>query len=241
MRWIAFVGGVVLTAIASVAAAQTTTTNYNNVSTSTATNNNNNVSTSTSTVNNNNVSDSTVLNNNINTSTSLSTATNTNINTSTSTATNTNINTSASTATNVNTSTSTAVNNNINANTSYSDSTARQVIDQNLNSPPPSAISPTIMSYSQDLCTSGMSGAAQTQFFGISFGKATRDENCERIKLSRTLYDMGMKVASVSLLCQDVRVYEAMDMAGTPCPYDGKIGLEAKAAWAKHPEKVPQR
>ena len=241
MRWIAFVGGVVLTAIASVAAAQTTTTNYNNVSTSTATNNNNNVSTSTSTVNNNNVSDSTVLNNNINTSTSLSTATNTNINTSTSTATNTYINTSASTATNVNTSTSTAVNNNINANTSYSDSTARQVIDQNLNSPPPSAISPTIMSYSQDLCTSGMSGAAQTQFFGISFGKATRDENCERIKLSRTLYDMGMKVASVSLLCQDVSVYEAMDMAGTPFPYDGKIGLEAKEAWAKHPEKVPQR
>lgn len=85
-----------------------------------------------------------------------------------------------------------------------------------------------------------MSGAAQTQFFGLSFGKTTKDENCERIKLSRTLYDMGMRVASVSLLCQDVRVYEAMAMAGTPCPYDGLIGKDAKEAWLKHPDRKPK-
>jgi hypothetical protein len=42
---------------------------------------------------------------------------------------------------------------------------------------------------------------------------------------------MGMKVASVSLLCQDERVFEAMNMAGTPCPIDGKIGEEAKQLW----------
>ena len=58
-----------------------------------------------------------------------------------------------------------------------------------------------------------------------------RDENCERIKLSRGLYDMGMKVAAVSMMCQDVRVFDAMLMAGTPCPFKGKIGDEALEAW----------
>lgn len=42
---------------------------------------------------------------------------------------------------------------------------------------------------------------------------------------------MGMKVAAVSVMCQDKRVFDAMMHAGTPCPYDGKIGVEAKAAW----------
>ena len=50
---------------------------------------------------------------------------------------------------------------------------------------------------------------------------------------------MGMRVASVSLLCQDERVWQAMEMAGTPCPYEGLIGDDAKMAWAANPEKVP--
>jgi hypothetical protein len=43
---------------------------------------------------------------------------------------------------------------------------------------------------------------------------------------------MGMKVAAVSVMCQDYRVYRAMMDAGTPCPIDGKIGEQAKEAWA---------
>ena len=123
--------------------------------------------------------------------------------------------------------------------TSYSENVSRQVIDQNLKSPPPSAIAPTIMSYSQDLCTTGMSGAVQTQILGISAGKAVRDQNCERIKLSKTLYDMGMRVAAVSLLCQDERVFRSMEMAGTPCPFMGKIGAEATAAWEENADARP--
>ena len=87
------------------------------------------------------------------------------------------------------------------------------------------------MSYSQDLCTTGVSGAFQGQLFGLSGGKAVRDENCERLKLSKYLYDTGMKVASVAILCQDSRVFKAMEMAGTPCPYMGKIGEKASVAW----------
>jgi len=50
---------------------------------------------------------------------------------------------------------------------------------------------------------------------------------------------MGMKVASVSVLCQDLRVFDAMLMAGTPCPYNGIIGADAKIAWENDAEKIP--
>ena len=95
------------------------------------------------------------------------------------------------------------------------------------------------MSYSQDLCTVGRSGAFQGQVFGFSTGATVTDENCERLKLSKYLYDTGMKVASVSILCQDERVFKAMEMAGTPCPYRGKIGKEATQAWLDNPSKRP--
>jgi len=95
------------------------------------------------------------------------------------------------------------------------------------------------MSYSQDLCTVGRSAAFQGQIFGFSGGKTITDQNCERLKLSKYLYDTGMKVASVSILCQDERVFKAMEMAGTPCPYKGKIGKEATLAWANNASKRP--
>lgn len=106
-------------------------------------------------------------------------------------------------------------------------------------SPPPSAISPSIGSSSSDLCTTGVSGAVQTQILGVSTGEMVRDANCERLKISKTLYDMGMKVAAVSVLCQDRRVYDAMEMAGTPCPFLGKIGDQATDEWETNPHKIP--
>jgi hypothetical protein len=50
---------------------------------------------------------------------------------------------------------------------------------------------------------------------------------------------MGMKVAAVSVMCGDPRVFSAMEMAGTPCPFDGKIGPEAKKLWEEYPELKP--
>ena len=79
----------------------------------------------------------------------------------------------------------------------------------------------------------------QGQVFGFSTGATVTDENCERLKLSKYLYDTGMKVASVSILCQDPRVFKAMEMAGTPCPYQGQIGKEATKAWAENKSKRP--
>lgn len=104
---------------------------------------------------------------------------------------------------------------------------------------PSTATAPNVIINNQDVCSTGASAAVQTQILGIAGGTTIRDLNCERLKLSRALYGMGMKVGAVALLCQDARVFEAMEMAGTPCPYMGKIGLEAAKAWAENPEKRP--
>jgi len=112
--------------------------------------------------------------------------------------------------------------------------------DTTVRSPPPSAVSPSITTMNSDLCTVGVSGAVQTQILGISGGTTVRDMNCERIKLAKNLYDMGMKVAAVSTLCQDERVWSAMMNAGTPCPIDGKIGAEAREIWEANPDRQPR-
>ena len=52
---------------------------------------------------------------------------------------------------------------------------------------------------------------------------------------------MGMKVAAVSLMCQDERVFTSMMMAGTPCPYEGKIGEEAQLAWEENTDQRPDK
>ena len=108
-----------------------------------------------------------------------------------------------------------------------------------LKSPPPSAVIPTMNNTNSDLCTVGVAGAVQTQILGISAGGSVRDMNCEKLKNAKVLYDMGMKVAAVSVMCQDKRVFDAMMMAGTPCPYDGMIGSDAKAAWSANEEVQP--
>ena len=124
--------------------------------------------------------------------------------------------------------------------TSTSNVTTKGETETTVKSPPPSAISPSINNSNSDVCTIAFSGAVQTQVLGISGGGHVRDMNCERLKLSKTLYDMGMKVAAVSNLCQDKRVFDAMEMAGTPCPFMGKIGEEAKQLWNQYPELRPQ-
>jgi hypothetical protein len=123
---------------------------------------------------------------------------------------------------------------------STSDSNSYSKSDTTVHTPPPTAIAPAITSINNDLCTVGASGAVQTQILGLSFGATTTDKNCERLKLAKNLYDMGMKVAAVSTLCQDARVFQAMENAGTPCPIDGKIGQEAKITWEENPDRKPK-
>ena len=124
--------------------------------------------------------------------------------------------------------------------TTDSNVTTKSDTTTTLKSPPASAISPTINTSNSDLCTFGVAGAVQTQILGMSMGTQITDKNCERLKNAKTLYDMGMKVAAVSVMCQDKRVFDAMMNAGTPCPYDGLIGDDAKAAWKVHSGEQPE-
>ena len=124
-----------------------------------------------------------------------------------------------------------------------SNSTTKSTVRTN----PPSAISPSINASGSDLCTVGVAGAVQTQIIGISTGQVYNDENCVRLKNAKVLYDMGMKVAAVSLMCQSRSVYDSMKFAGTPCPInnpvtgEGLIGTEATAEWRLNPKKIPKK
>ena len=108
------------------------------------------------------------------------------------------------------------------------------------NSTPPTANAPSVVVNNSDICKTAASAAVQTQILGIASGVTITDENCERIKLSRSLYSMGMKVAAVSTLCADPRVFDAMHMAGTYCPYMGAIGEDARKGWEENTDMVPE-
>ena len=122
---------------------------------------------------------------------------------------------------------------------STSTTTSTNSSTSNIRSAPPTANAPSFSANSQDVCATGASAGVQTFGIGVSGGKTFRDLNCERIKLAKVLYDFGMKVGSVALLCQDERVFEAMINAGTPCPVDGKIGKDALAIWNKYEFERP--
>ena len=108
------------------------------------------------------------------------------------------------------------------------------------NNTPPTANSPSVVVNNSDVCKTAVAGAVQTQILGISSGITVVDENCERLKLSRSLYAMGMKVSAISVLCQDSRVWDSMTMAGTPCPFMGSIGEDAKKGWEENPDMIPE-
>jgi len=121
----------------------------------------------------------------------------------------------------------------------YSYAETNTVSSTVVTSTPSTANAPSVVVNNSDVCKTATSGSVQTQIFGIASGVTITDENCERIKLSRQLYAMGMKVAAVSLLTQDYRVFDAMWSAGTYPPINGKIGLEAKEEWLVNKHLIP--
>jgi hypothetical protein len=104
--------------------------------------------------------------------------------------------------------------------------------------PVPSAMAPSMSAFSQDVCGIPVSAAISSTVIGFAGGSVYTDGNCERIKLAKTLNDLGLKVSAVGVLCADDRVWDAMMMSGTPCPIDGLVGDVARDEWIKrHPKK----
>ena len=135
--------------------------------------------------------------------------------------------------------TATTTNNNDGQTNTTTSTTTNTTTSNGSSIPVNSANSPSFSAMSQDVCSMGVSGSLSTLGVGISGGKHYRDLNCERIKLSKVLFDFNMKIGAISLLCQDERVFEAMLMAGTPCPFEGKIGKEALEQWNKYDIERP--
>ena len=120
----------------------------------------------------------------------------------------------------------------------YVESYADTTVIQNKGMPVASAMAPSMSAFSQDVCAVPVSGAGNVGVFSISGGTVLLDQNCVKIKLAKTLNDLGLKVAAVSVLCQDPTVWDAMEMSGSPCPLGGAVGNVAKAAWFKrYPER----
>lgn len=107
------------------------------------------------------------------------------------------------------------------------------------NSTPPTANAPVIANSNSDICKVGIGGSVQNNVLGVATGILVDDELCQKLKLSRSMYGYGMKVAAVSILCQDPRVWTAMTDAGTPCPVKGLIGAEAQEYWTDNPDEIP--
>ena len=107
------------------------------------------------------------------------------------------------------------------------------------NSTPPTANAPSIINSNSDICKVGVGASVQNNIVGLASGIVIDDELCQKLKLSRSLYTYGMKVAAVSILCQDPRVWDSMTDAGTPCPAKGSIGAEAAKYWSDNPDQIP--
>jgi len=81
-----------------------------------------------------------------------------------------------------------------------------------------SAISPTYMSNGSETCLQGTGGSLQTVAVGFSSGTYKKDFNCNRRRDAKVLSDLGMKVAAIARMCEDITVWRSMFLSGTPCP-----------------------
>ena len=71
---------------------------------------------------------------------------------------------------------------------------------------------------SNDTCMGSSSGSLNIAGFGIGGGSTWVDPNCKMLKNSRELWNMGMKAASLALMCGDPDNRAALELTGFVCP-----------------------
>lgn len=94
------------------------------------------------------------------------------------------------------------------------------------------ANAPAMSSYGQDSCLIPITGSTSTISLGIAIGTYVEDKECSVRKTAKLLKQMGLSIASIALLCEEMpMVRNALRVSGTPCPllHEGKsyIGEEA--------------
>lgn len=91
------------------------------------------------------------------------------------------------------------------------------------------SVSGSPLTSSNDTCMGSASGSANVPGIGLSFGKTYTDDNCVMLKNSRELWNMGMKAASMALMCMDKNNRDALEMTGFVCPQSARTQASAKA------------
>jgi hypothetical protein len=81
----------------------------------------------------------------------------------------------------------------------------------------PSVNAPPLVT-SNDTCMGSASAGVGVAGFGLSLGKTYTDVNCVMLKNSRELWNMGMRAASLALMCNDPLNKDALEMTGFECP-----------------------
>jgi len=105
---------------------------------------------------------------------------------------------------------------------------------------PPTASAPPFSVMQSDSCAIPASIGIQSQVFGIATAKTFEDVDCSKRKYAKLLYQFGMKIAAVNVLCTDPIVFKSMMRSGSPCPAgNGLIGQEAQDYWDEFPEERP--
>ena len=94
-----------------------------------------------------------------------------------------------------------------------------------------SAIAPSYMSTGPETCLSGSGTSIQTGLIGYTKGSYQKDDDCNRRKDSRLLSTLGMTVASIARMCDDIKVWRSLFISGTPCPLisSGKLIVGKRA------------
>ena len=81
-----------------------------------------------------------------------------------------------------------------------------------------SAIAPSYMSNGMETCLQGSGGSIQTGIIGMTRGSYKADVDCNRRRDAKVLSDLGMKVAAIARMCEDVKVWRSLFISATPCP-----------------------
>ncbi|HEY2255868.1 MAG TPA: hypothetical protein VGI11_09545 [Variovorax sp.] len=90
---------------------------------------------------------------------------------------------------------------------------------------------------SNDTCMGSSSAGANGPGIGLSFGTTWTDEQCKRLKMSRELWNKGMKAASLAMDCMDPAARAALEMTGTRCP-QSMTPEERVSVFGPAPQKI---
>jgi len=124
-----------------------------------------------------------------------------------------------------------------------------------------SAIAPSYMSNGMETCLQGSGRSLQTGLIGYTSGSYQADVDCNRRRDAKVLSDLGMKVAAIARMCEDVLVWRSLFISATPCPIlvsgrlvvgkraflvmkrepslyipdYGEVAMRVRATWSKKP------